>query len=456
MQSNEFTTAPANSSVAAKLVLPLRILLGVMCLAGLLGWSYGILVVVAYYGHRSLTSPWILVFLLPFIYLILTLYSCLKTLSFKTLTILGAVLNAPLLALFLYSLANIEDYLRLQVFLPVAYILGWTFLLIARWFAGYQLSARKRAITISVMAGILLLATVSVFPLTVDHESEAVNFLRAGSDGSPGEAQANFAEALRHATRIRRKSQRVQLIQQIALAQASRKLYDDSKSTQAYLNDAEEGDRDWLTSTLVRVQLKNGDYDLAHATARPLNSSGRFQIQYLALEAEASAREGRHEEARQILNTAIALANEQPNADTQTYSFMFIAEAQSKIGWHDGALESARRLGGRKSIALLGGIGVNEAEAGYKDSARQTMQIIYATVNEAIGNCLQRRAVEEKDQCLSELVDELGDDRFFHLARTAATRISSISKRDLAQRSIAVFEARYLNSDLEDLIKIKK
>ena len=59
----------------------------------------------------------------------------------------------------------------------------------------------------------------------------------------------------------------------------------------------------------------------------------------------------------------------------------------------------------------------------------------------------------EKDQCLLELVDELGDDRFFRLARTAATRMSSISKRDLAYRSIAEFEAKYLNRDLKTLLR---
>jgi hypothetical protein len=434
-------------------VLPLRILLGAMSLAGLLGWSYAILVVVAYYGKYLLSSPASLGILLPCIYLFLTLYSCIKTLAIKTLTVLGAVLNAPLLALFLYSLWEITDYLNLAAFVPAAYILVWTFLLIARWFADYQLSGRQRAITVSSLAGVLLLGAVAVFPLTVDHESKAQNYFQAAIHGSHNETRANFAESLRHATLIGRKYERVQLIQQIALAQATHRLYDDSNTTRSYLNnDANAGDGDWLTSALVRVQLKNRDYELALATARPLNSSGRFQIQYLALEAEASAREGELEEARQILKTAITLASEQPNENTQKYAFMFIAEAQSKIGWHDGAIESAQRYGRENSIALLGSIGVNEAEAGHNEAAQRTLQLIYATVNEAIGNCLQRRA-EEKDQCLLELVEKLGDDRLFHLARTAATRMISISKRDLAYRSISNFEAKYLNSDLEDLIK---
>jgi hypothetical protein len=156
MHSNEFINASVKSSVAAKLVLPLRILLGAMSLAGLLGWSYAILVVVAYYGKYLLSSPASLGILLPCIYLFLTLYSCIKTLAIKTLTVLGAVLNAPLLALFLYSLWEITDYLNLAAFVPAAYILVWTFLLIARWFADYQLSGRQRAITVSSLAGVFV------------------------------------------------------------------------------------------------------------------------------------------------------------------------------------------------------------------------------------------------------------------------------------------------------------
>lgn len=456
MQSNEFINASANSSVAAQLVLPLRILLGAMCIAGLLGWSYSVLVVVGYYGKGVFRSPESLVILLPFIYLLLTLYSCLKRLSIKTLTILAVVLNAPLLALFFYWLSHIEDYLKLTAFVPVAYILGWTFILIARWFADYQPSARKRAITIFSLACVLLLGAVKVFPLIVDHESGARNFLRAAIHGRPNETRVNFAKSLRHATLIRNKYVRVQLIQQIALAQATRKLYDDSSATQAYLNnEASASDENWLATALVRAQLKNRDYDLALATARPLNSSGRFQVQYLTLEAEARAQEGALEEARQILQTAIILASEQPNEIIRKQAFMFIAQAQSKIGWHDGAMESVHKYGHKYSIALLGSIAANENKAGHHEAAQQTLQVFYATVNEAIRNCLQRRTVEEKDKCLLELVDELGDDRFFRLARTAATRIVSISKKDLAYRSITNFEARHLNSDLEDLL-IKK
>jgi hypothetical protein len=453
-QKDETIAASAQSSLASQLVLPLRILLATMCLGGVLFWSYGMLVIAGYYGRGVFASSAVFQLLVPYLYLFITLYCCFKKLSIKTLIILGAVLNAPLVALFIYFLTHFERYVGLNAFVPLAYVLGWSFLLLALWFAEHGLSTRKRAVTIAVLAGVLLLGAVAVFPLTVDHESEALTFLQAANDGSPDEARANFAESLRHAIRIRRKSERVQMIQQIAMGQARRKLYDDANTTRAYLdNGADEGDRDWLTDALVLQQLRNQDYSIALATARPMNSAGRFQIQRLTLEADSRAQEGQTEAAREILETAITLADEQPNQNTRTYAYAFIAEAQAKIGWHDGALASAQKYGAENSIGLLGSIGVNEAEAGYKDSARQTLQVIYGTVNEAMGNCLQRPTVAEKDRCLSELVDELGDDQFFRLARTAAERISTMPKRDLAGRSVSEFEARFLNVDLEDRIK---
>ncbi len=454
MNPNEPTAVPINSSFHDNLVLASRSLLGVISVAGLLGWSYGMLVILGYYGKGAFAGPTSLLLLFPYTYLLLSLYSSFKKLSLKTLIIMGGVLNAPLVAVFTYGLLHIERYLKLTAFIPIVYILGWTFLCIARWFVDHHVSSQRRAITLTVLFGFLLVGGVTVWPHTIDHEEKALHFLQAAAHGDPVNARANFSESLRHATLIRRKADSLRFIQQIAMVQANRKFYDDSSNTiKTYLDtNLEQKDREWLTTSIIRTQLKNKDYALALSTARPLNCSERFHVQPLTLEAESLIAAGRPEEARQILNVAITLANEQRNSNLQTYDFSYIADAQAKMGWHDGALESARQLGTRRIIGLLGSIGVREAEAGYKESARDSLRVIYETVHEAVAKCVKRETVEERDQCLSDLVDELGDDRFFNLARSVASRISSLPKRDLASIRISEFGTRYLNSDLEGLI----
>jgi hypothetical protein len=440
--------------LAVSFVHPLRVLLALMSIVGLLSWSYNVLFVVAYYGKGVFASPAAALFFVPYAYLLTSLYFCVRKPSIKTLSIMGLVLNAPLVAIFIYWLSHIEDYLPLNALVPVAYILVWFFLWLAYWFVDHEISARTQAVTIAIVSGGLLLGAALVWPLMIDHESQARNFLQAAVNGSPGEARTNFAESLQHTTRIRRFFNRSQMLQQIAIAQAQRKLYDDSSTTlKSYLeNGFEERDKEQLLTSIVMAQLKNKDYEIALATARTLNSYMTLQIQYFGLEAVSKAQEGKDDEARQILNVATTLANEQKVASLQKIAFMHIAEAQAKIGWHDGALDSARRAGPENSFALLGSIGVNEAEAGHKESARQTMRVIDEMLGSAVDKCLNYGTETESDRCLLKLVNELGDDRFFHLARSAASKISSISERDLASRRISNFGAKYLNSDLEDLM----
>lgn len=440
--------------LAASFVFPLRVLLGVMSIVGLLGWSYIVLFALAYYGKGVFASPAAVLFLVPYAHLLTSLYFSIKKPSLKTLSILGIVLNAPLVAVFIYWLSHIEDYLGLNALVPVAYVLVWLFLWLTRWFVDHQIPARTQAVTIAIVGGGLLLGAALVWPLLIDHESEARNFLQAAVNGNPDEARKNFAASLHHTNQVRRSLSKNQLLQQIAVAQAHRKFYDDSSTTlKRYVeNGSEERDKEQLVTSIVMAQIKNRDYETALATARTLGSYMTLQIQYLTLEAVAKAQVGKHDEAKQILNVAITLANEQKVETVQKMAFMHIAEAQAKIGWHDGALDAARRAGPENLFALLGSIGVNEAEAGHKESARQTMRVIDELLRSAVDTCLRNGTEPDRDRCLLKLVNELGDHRFFHLARSAAGKISAIPERDLASRRISNFGAKYLNSDLQDLI----
>jgi len=424
-------------------------------MAGLLGWTYLTLFVLAWGGRAILVHQAVFFYLFGYVYFLLSLYPCFKKPSIKALSIMGLVLNVPMAVLFIYWVSHLVDYLTPGAFVPLAYILVWTFLWIARWFVDRNISARSQAVTMTLVAGVLVLGAATVWPLTIDHESEARRFLQAAVTDNAMEARANFSEALRHATHIRNDADKIQFLQQIAMAQAQLRLYDESSDTiKTYLgNSLEEHDKEYLLTSIVRTQVKNKDYEIALATAKVMNAAGRFQVQSLTLEAVSTAKEGKAEEARQILDTAITLANEQKDMSKHTMAFMHIAEAQAKIGWHDGALNSAPRAGTENLFAILGMIGANEAEAGYKESARQTMQVIYETLGIAVEKCLSHRTVERRDRCQSKLVIELGDYGFFHLARSTATQISSISERDLAFRKISDFQTKYLNRDREEIIK---
>ena len=420
----------------------------------MLGWAYETLFALGWSGGAILLHPAVFILLFGYVYLLLSLFVCFKNPSIKTLSIICVVLNLPLAALFIYWASHIQDYLAPQHFVPLAYILVWTFLTITRWFVDNRISALGQAVAITLVAAVLLLVASTVWPLTIDHESEARRFMQAAAGSNLAEARANFSEALQHATRIRDQFQRSVFLRQIVIAQADRRLYDDSTETiETYLADLHQRDKEELLLSIVRKQISNKDYGTAIATAKNLNSYAVLQIQDLGSEAVSQAKQGKVEEARQILATAITLANSQEVASTQTTQFMHIAEAQAKIGWHDGAMDSARRAGTGRTFAILGSIGANEAETGNKESARQTIQVIHETFEIAVNKCLHHGTVEVRDRCLSKLVIELGDDRFFYLARSAAGKITSISERDLASRKIAEFAAKYLNRDLEGIIK---
>jgi len=435
-------------------MLPLRILLAAMSVAGLLGWSFIVLVSLAYYGKGVLASLALPVIVFGYAYLLLSLYSCIKTPSVKTLSIMGVILNAPMVAAFIYSLAHVERQLRPGALIPVAYVLAWTGLWLGRWFVDHQISGRRQVATIALGGAGLLLGAVFVWPLTIDHEFEAYRFLQAAFSESPLNAQSSLEQALRYAKQIRQPSQRTAVLQQIAVAQARRRLYEDSSNTiKIYLEKGlDRRDMEDLLTSIVMAQIENKDYERALTTARILNDSGRFSVQRLTLQAISTANAGRTHEARQILEAATTLANEQQVGTRQTSSFMHLAEAHSKIGFHDDALKWAQKVGPEHIFATLGSNGVNEAEAGYKDSARHTLQVIEETLDTSVRNCLQHPTSEKKDLCLSKLVDKLGDHRFFHLARATASKINGISLKDRAFRHISGFEAKYLREDIEERI----
>jgi hypothetical protein len=448
MKLNDSNAVSKQSRSEAKLILPFRALLALISLVGLLGWSYGILVVIAYTGKRGLVSPAAVMLLFGYVYLLLSLYSSFRKPSLKTLSIMGVMLNAPLVAVFIYALMHVERKLAPGAFVPVAYVLTWTGLWVGRWFVDHQISARRQVATIALGGAGVLLGAVFVWPLTIDHEFEAYRFIQAAFNESPLNTYSNFEEALRHAEQIRQPSQRTALLQQIAVAQAHRRLHEDSSNTiKTYLEKGlDPSDREDLLNSIVMAQIDNRDYERALTTARILNSSGRFSVQRLTLRAISTANAGKTHEARQILETAMILANEQVGTN-QAFSFMNLAEAHSKIGFHDDALKWAQKVGPEHIFARLGSNGVNEAEAGYKDSARHTMQVIEETLDTSVRKCLRHPRSEDKDYCLSKLVDKLGNNRFFRLARATAAKMSSISSKDLAFRRISTFEAKYLNED---------
>src|SRR5260370_15596115 len=94
------TVASTKSPLAARFVVPLRVLLAAMSMAGLLGWAYITLFVLAYYGRGVLVSPAAVMLLFGYVYLLLSLFPCFKNPSIKTLTIMGVALNLPLGAYF--------------------------------------------------------------------------------------------------------------------------------------------------------------------------------------------------------------------------------------------------------------------------------------------------------------------------------------------------------------------
>ena len=450
-----FPPPETEPSFPASLLAPLRMLLATMCVGGLLGWSYVILFSLAYYGKAVFSSPFALLLLFPYAYLLLTLYFCFKPPSIKTLAIVGAILNTPLVLIFAYWVWRREDNLHINAFIPIAYVLVWFLLGTTRWLVEKRISGRGQAITFGVAAAILSLGAVIAWPMMINHRSESQKYLYTAVNGEPSDAKANFDASLQHALLIRREYERRSFLEEIAIAQARHRLYDDSANTiKTYLEkDLDQRDRDELMRSIVRAQITNKDYGAALTTARPLNSSGTFSVQSLTLEAVAAGKAGRMQEARQIIATAITLANEQTSADMQNYSFGHIADAQAQLGEHDAALATAHRVNEKNLIVLLGSMGRNEAEAGYKESARDTLQVIYTTVAESASKCGSKKTSLERDQCLLTLVEVLGDDRFFNLATSVARSINSISTRDLAFRKIFKYEAQYLNSDLEDLIK---
>jgi hypothetical protein len=453
MSPNEDISASGQYSLSANIVLALRILLGTMSVVGLIGWGYSVLFFLAYYGRHMLAHWSVLIVLFPFVYLLLALFFSVRLPSLKTFFISGAVLNAPLVASFVYAVLHVEDQLRPGALVPIAYVLAWTCLGVMRWFIERHVSTLPRVITVAVLGGGLLLSATTVWPLMIDYRSEAQRYFQAAINANTADARSGFTEALRSATGIRRKEERIQFLGHIAVAQANRRLYEDSSETlKIYLDsDVENDDKERLFTSLTGAQIKNKDYGLALETARKLTSHQTLEIQYLSMEAVAAAETRDLEHATHILDVANTLANEQ-NESTRKSAFMHIADAQAKIGWHDAALNSAQRAGTENLIWVLGSMGVQEAERGYKESARHTMRVIHDTVDAAARDCSSRESVELKDRCLSELINKLGDAQFFQQARFVANKISSISKKDLALTRILDFEARFLNRDLEEVM----
>jgi tetratricopeptide (TPR) repeat protein len=432
-----------------------RGLLMLMTVGALFLWSYGSLLLIAWGGRAILMTPGVLALLFGYVYLLLSLYACFRKPSLKGLSVMAVLLNLPLAAFFIYSVSHYEDHLKLGTLVLPAFMLAWVFLCLTRWFLDSRISTGVQVITYTVATGLMLFGAVKIWPHMVDHESEALTVMRAAMASNGPLARAGFSEALRHASSISNKSRRSQVLQNIATSQARLGLYDDSTETiKLYLETDPEGqEKERLLSSIVMAQIDNKDYEAALATARKLDSYAVLQIQYFGFKAIDKAKEGHEEEARRIIDTAIALANEQKVPSTQTMQFMQIADALAKMGWHDAALASAQRSGTENSFILLGSIAVNEAKAGNTAPARQTMRVIQQTLELALKSCRSRKGVEERDQCLSRLVDELDDARFFNLGRSAARSISSTSKREDAFKRISDFASRFLNSDSEVLIK---
>ena len=132
---NKSVTASAirstKSPPATKFIVVLRVLLGAMSMAGLLGWSYLTLFVLGLGGRAILVHPIMFFYLFGYVYLLLSLYPCFKKPSIKTLFIMGLVLNVFPAVLFIYWVLNVVDYLTPGAFVPLAYILVWTLLWIA-------------------------------------------------------------------------------------------------------------------------------------------------------------------------------------------------------------------------------------------------------------------------------------------------------------------------------------
>ena len=439
-------------SSASDLESALRVLLAAISVIGLIYWSYLTLFVTAYYGIGSLASPYTVLLLFPFAYLLVSLFSSIKPPSIRTHTILTIVLNAPLVAFFIYSISAIEDYLRVTAFVPVIYVLAWSCIWLVRWFARNHTSVARQAITVGLLGAALTFGAVEVWPLMINHEAEAQRFLQEAVNGNPHEARENFAESRQHARLIHNEFGRREFLRQIAVAQANLRLYDDSSETiRVYIAEGPESrDKDQLLHQVVMSQVKNRDYNLALATAQNLEDSGSLQIQYLSLEAIAKSKAGNKDEARQILDVAITLADGQLERG-QKFAFINIAEAQAEIGWHEAAVASARKSGTENWFGLLASIGIKEAEAGFKDSARDTMKLIESTVENRVTAC-RRLKGDQTDRCLFELVEELGDRRFFNLATSVALKIDSLAQRDYALRRVLDFGIKFGTGDLEDMI----
>src|SRR5713101_3973309 len=184
------TAVPStNSPLAAKFVVPLRVLLAAMSMAGLLGWAYLTLFTLAYFGRVVLVSPAVFMLLFGYVYLLLSLYPCFKNPSIKTLTIMGVALNLPPVAYFIYLVSHIEDKLDRNALVPVAFVLAWFLLWLARWFVAKSVSPLKQIIAVVVVIASVLSGAAAIRPLTTDPNNEARRMSEAGAQArNPDEA----------------------------------------------------------------------------------------------------------------------------------------------------------------------------------------------------------------------------------------------------------------------------
>lgn len=425
---------PTKSPLATKFIVVLRVLLGAMSMAGLLGWAYLTLFALAWGGGAILVHPVVFFLLFGYVYLLLSPYLCFKNPPINTLTIIGGLLNLPPIVYFIYLVSHIEDKLQLAAFVPVAFVLVWFLLWLLRWFVARNVSTSKQILAIVIVLVGVIAGAAALKPLTTDPDSEARRLSAAGAQArNPDEAKRLFAKARDQANRIKNPYIREQPLSVIAYNQAKAGLIYDAE---ANANECEsDGARKIAFNSIVRGQLESGDWRGAVMTAKSHEAGG---VLFMALKENsvAKAQTGQIESAKEIMRFAEQTADDPAFESLRRWSFSAVAVAQAQLGLHDEALSSARKTGAEYAPEQLAFIAMTEKQAGYLEQSR-------ASVQEAIrGVVALRKDTVSRDNTLYELAAHLSDGGLFDEARLVANSIQSISTKEILFRSMEYARAR--------------
>ena len=420
--------APATSSILAQFTIPLRILLAVACVCGLIGWAYVTLFVFAWGGRTTLYSPVVLILLFGDFYLLLSFYRSLKISSFKSFTITGAILNLPVVVYAVYLFSHIEDKLQLPALVPLFFLIVWLLLWLTRWSSERNISNAKQVLTITaicvcVVGGAFWIGAHAKDPSTEAHKLSEL----AVQAGNADEARQLFARAKDQASRIKNPYIREEPLQVIAYNQAKAGLVTDAEVT---ANECvSDSARKMAFNAIVRGQVDHGDWNGAVVSAKA-HDAGSVLFMALKEHCFANAEAGNIDKAKEIMRFAEQAASDPAFKDLRRWSFGYVALVQAKLGLHDEALSSAKKTGAEYAPEHFALVALTEKQAGYFENSG-------ASIHEAIDAVKALRSdTASRDHTFYELAGQIAEWGMLDEAVLVGESIQSANTKDILFRSI--------------------